>query len=376
MNEKEIAEIRRRFRPDKNNITRICGCYVNEKGEVISQFDQPLALTPQEDCERMLALLKKSLSGTLGKNLFDISFSTQQVVDSDEHRLLMALRGCALNDPEVVQNFYSRMISAISLDSHYLILLAYDTYDVPYRSKDGEKLEDASSEVYSYILCSVCPVKPEKPALCFDIPENTMRNIREEWLIAAPELGFLFPAFDDRSTNIYNALFYSRNTEDNHASFIDAVFRADPPVPAAVQKEAFSSLLGDTLNEDCSYEMVQAVNEQLCGMIQEHKESKQEEPLSLTKATVKNVLQACGATEQQVDAFDENYNTVFGADAQISPSNLVEKKQLQVRTPDVTIQVNAEHGDLVQTRVIDGVKYILIRAGENVTVNGIGIHIS
>ena len=122
--------------------------------------------------------------------------------------------------------------------------------------------------------------------------------------------------------------------------------------------------------------MVQAVNEQLCGMIQEHKESKQEEPLSLTKATVKNVLQACGATEQQVDAFDENYNTVFGADAQISPSNLVEKKQLQVRTPDVTIQVNAEHGDLVQTRVIDGVKYILIRAGENVTVNGIGIHIS
>ena len=123
MNEKEIAEIRRRFRPDKNNITRICGCYVNEKGEVISQFDQPLALTPQEDCERMLALLKKSLSGTLGKNLFDISFSTQQVVDSDEHRLLMALRGCALNDPEVVQNFYSRMISAISLDSHYLILL-------------------------------------------------------------------------------------------------------------------------------------------------------------------------------------------------------------------------------------------------------------
>ena len=146
-----------------------------------------------------------------------------------------------------------------------------------------------------------------------------MRNIREEWLIAAPELGFLFPAFDDRSTNIYNALFYSRNTEDNHASFIDAVFRADPPVPAAVQKEAFASLLGDTLNEDCSYEMVQAVNEQLCGMIQEHKESKQEEPLSLTKATVKNVLQACGATEQQVDAFDENYNTVFGADAPNQP---------------------------------------------------------
>ena len=40
MNEKEISEIRRRFRADKHNIAHIRGCYVNEKKEIIAQFDQ------------------------------------------------------------------------------------------------------------------------------------------------------------------------------------------------------------------------------------------------------------------------------------------------------------------------------------------------
>ena len=77
MNEKEVAEIRRRFRPDKSNITHIRGCYVNDKREIVSEFDQSLTLMPQEEGEKMLTLLKRALSGTLGKNLVDITFATQ-----------------------------------------------------------------------------------------------------------------------------------------------------------------------------------------------------------------------------------------------------------------------------------------------------------
>ena len=110
MNEKEIAELRRRFRPDKNNIPCVRGCCVNEKGEIVSQFRQSLAIMPEEEVEKLLGILRKALSGGLGKNLTDISFTTQQVADSDEHRLLMALRGSSLADEEAVQALFQRII--------------------------------------------------------------------------------------------------------------------------------------------------------------------------------------------------------------------------------------------------------------------------
>lgn len=374
MNEKEIAEIRRRLRPDKSNITHIRGCYVNGNREIISQFSQSLTLTSQEESEQILASLKRTLSGTLGKNLIDITFSTQQVVDSEEHRLLMALKNSSLNDEEAVQAFYQRIIEALILDGHYMILLAHDTYDVPYRSKDGEKLEDASSEVFSYILCSICPVKMTKPALSYFASDNMLHNRAADWIVAAPELGFLFPAFDDRSSNIYNALYYSHDVTENHKEFVDAVFRSEIPMPAAEQKEAFDAVLQETLDDLCSYEVVQTVHEQLLEMIEEHKANKESEPLRISKSTVKNVLRSCEIPDERVEDFEEKYNEAFGPDTDINPRNLVESK-FQVKTPDVTIQVNPERSDLVEARIINGIKYILIRAEDGVEVNGVDIHI-
>ena len=142
MNEKEIAELRRRFKPDKNSITHIYGCYVGETRQIVSQFDQSVALLPQEETERLLGLLKKSLSGTQGKNLLDIVFSTMQVADSDEHRLLMKLRDTMLEDESVRAELYEKIIGSLQIEGNYLILLAYDSYDVPYRSKDDEEQED------------------------------------------------------------------------------------------------------------------------------------------------------------------------------------------------------------------------------------------
>ncbi|WP_444658128.1 DUF4317 domain-containing protein [Caproiciproducens sp. R2] len=375
MNEKEIAEIRRRFRPDKSNITRIRGCYVNDQKEIVSEFSQPLGLMPQEESEELLAILKKTLSGAIGKNLIDIEFATQQVLKGEEHKLLMALKDSSLESDDAVRGFYGRVIQTLNMEGHYLILLAYDQYDVPYYTKDGEKQED-SSEVFSYFLCSICPVKLTKPALGYYVSENSFRNIRTDWVVSAPELGFLFPAFNDRSANIYNALYYSRNIAENHTEFVDTVFKSEIPMPAAAQKETFQAILEDTVAEDCSFDVVQAVQGQLSEMIEEHKNNKEEEPLAVSKKTVKGILESCGVSEARVTAFEEKFDTEFGADAEISPRNLIDTKQLEVRTPDVTIRVNPERNDLVETRIIDGTKYILIRADEGVEVNGVNIHIS
>lgn len=375
MHEKEIAELRRRYKPDKSNISHIRGCYVNETGEIVSEFNQSLALTAQEETEKLLAILKKSLSGTLGKNLIDISFETKQVVDGEEHALLMALRDSKLGDDEAVQALYRRILNSVMIEGSYMILLAHDTYDVPFRSRDGERMEDASTDVFSYILCAICPVKLTKPALSYYVYENEFHSLQTDWIVSSPEIGFMFPAFDDRCSNIYGALYYTRDITKNQSDFVDALFRAPLPMPAAAQKDAFEAILGEALAEDCSCEVVQAVHEHLCERIEEHKANHEEEPLVVTKEEVKTVLDACGVPETRVAAFGRKYDEEFGEEAALSPRNLVDTAKLEVRTPDVVIRVSPERGDLVETRVIDGVKYILIRADEGVEVNGVDVNI-
>lgn len=376
MNEKEIAELRRRFRADKSSISRVRGCYVNEKREIISQFDQSLGILGQTESEQLLSTLRKTLSGTLGKNLLDIPFDTRQVVEGDQHKLLMTLRNSALRDEEAVSAFYQRVLQSLDLEGNYLILLVQDDYDVPYRSKDGERQDDASSEVFRYILCSICPVKQTKEALSYYVYENAFHSISADWVVSAPEMGFLFPSFDERSTNLYDALYYCKDTSQTHPDFVEAVFHAPAPMPAAEQMETFQTLLEDTLSDECRYQVVQSVHGQLREMIEEHKANKVEEPLVVDKGTVRRVLEHSGVSEEHVEAFEERYGDAFGADADLSPRNLVDTKQLEITTPDVTIKVSPDRGDLVETRLIDGARYILIRAEEGVAVNGVPIQIS
>ena len=323
-----------------------------------------------------LYLLKKSLSGALGRNLIDIVFSTAQVADSDEHRLLQTLRQTALQDPNAREMLYRRIIDSIDMgDSSYLILLAADAYDVPRRGSDDQVLADGSDTVFKYFVCSICPVKDPTLALRYSDELSEFHSCSTGHIASPPELGFLFPAFDDRSTNLYNALYYTRDSGENHPELVEAVFRREAPMPAAAQKETFQTLLSDTLADECSCEVVQAVHDQLCELVEEHRERKEAEPLTLSKGAVKCVLKSCGVSDSHVEEFALRYDDAFGADMALSPRNLVEK-QIEVCTPDVVIKVSPERSDLVDTRVIDGVKYILIRADEGVEVNGVPVHIA
>lgn len=374
MNSKELSELRRRWRLEKNAVSRIYGCYVNSGKEVVSYIDESLGMLPEEEAEKYLGLLKKALSGTQGKNLIDIVFSTDQVVDSDEHRLLMALRDSGLKDGEIRQTFYQKVIESLDMgDSNYLILLTHDTYDVPYRAKDGETQTDASDQVFSYIVCCVCPVKDGKLELGYCPGENEFHNCVPSQIVAPPELGFLFPAFDDRAANIYNALAYSRKADELHQEFLDAIFHTEPPMSAGEQREAFQAALSEALEGVCSLEVVQAVHEQLSSRIEQHRESKDPEPLSVTAKEVGGILQGCGVGEEQVAAFCESCSQQFGEGAALSPANLIDSKRFEVKTPDATVSVEPERSYAVETRVIDGKKYLLIPADEGLEVNGFPI---
>ena len=375
MNEKEIGEIRRRVRRDRSNMTAIYGCYVNAQKEIISEFKQSTGIMPENEAEKYFGLLKRTLSGGIGKNLIDITFRTAQVADSSEHKLLMDLRSTGLKDEQMRLSLYQKIIDSVTFEDNYLILLGCDSYDVPFKSKDDEMQADASNETYTYLLCAVCPVKLTKPSLRYIAEEKEFHDGGVAQVVSAPEMGFLFPAFDNRATNIYNALFYTHSPKENHQALVEALFNVQPPKPAAEQKKSFEALLTTSLDNECSLEVVQTVHDQLRQCIDMHKESKVADPLLVSKEQVKEALNSCGVSEKSMAKFSVEYDEVFGFEAELHPKNIINNKRFEINTPDVSIKVNPERSDLIETRIIGGVKYILICADENVEVNGVNIHI-
>ncbi len=374
MNRKELAEIRRRLEKDKGNIGNIRGCYVNAKGEVISVFRRAVGPMGEEELKQYYALFKKVLSGVPGKNGIDVVFTAEQMTEGQAHPLLMELRDSAASDETAVSELYQRIIDNYHSEDDYAILLLSDVYDVPQRGADGHRREDEDG-VFTYILCCVCPVKQAKAGLMYSAEEQDFRDMTCGRALAAPELGFMFPAFDDRASNIYNALYYVRNAEDTHQDFVDAVFATELPMAGPAQKAAFDDILQETLKEELSFPVMQAVNDRLRENVEIKKQDKSGETPVITAPEVKTILADCGLPLEKLEAFEDAYETQFGRGTSLSAANIVDTRRMEVRTPNVTIQVNPDFTDLVETRVIDGKKYIMIRAEEDVLINGVAVSI-
>lgn len=377
MNQKELREIRKRFTLDKDSISHVYGCYVNAAKDIVARMDMSMGLMEQEEAELYLKLLKKSISGTLGKNLLDIEFSTKQVEDSDEHRLLQALRQSHLRDEDMRELFYKRVIESLDFgDDSYVILLASDSYDIPFKGRDDELWEEGSNEVFDYIICCICPVKDAKASLRYFAEEQNFRGASSGHVLGNPELGFMFPSFDDRSTNIYNALYYSRGLVDIHHEFIDGIFNIEKsPMSAGAQQHAFTDVLCESLGEDCSLDVVKAVHGQIRQQLLVHKESKDPEVPELFVEDLDDVLKHSGVPEEKVEVFNEACRKEFGDQSILNPINVMESKKFEMKTPEVKITVDPEYTYLITTQEIDGSQYLLIPAGEGVTVNGIDISV-
>lgn len=374
MTEKEIRELRRRFNADRTNMTSICGCMVNEKKEIVTRFTQSIATSAPEESAKLMSIMKKCLSGRQGTNLLDINFKTEQVVKSDEHELLMRLKQSKLKDEEAVDLLFGKIAENYVADGNYLILLGSESYDVFGYHEDGTQKED-SDWIYTYVACAICPVKMTKAALSFRTYDNAFRTVSPSSVINAPDAGFLFPAFDNRAENIYNALFYAHNTHNSYEELIDALFKTKPPMPAAVQEEVFADCLRQAVGKSCDMDIVSSVHEQIEEIIEEHKIARSEDELIVSKDNITDILKRGGVEEAAVTEFEKRYDEEFGADTTLNPQNIINTRRFNVQTPDVTIKVNPQRRELVSTRIIDGTQYILVRAEEGVCVNGIDINI-
>jgi hypothetical protein len=285
----------------------------------------------------------------------------------------MKLRETRLSDTEALETFYGKVIESVKFESNYVILIANDVYDVFDHGSDGERGE--SSETFSYLVSAICPVKNLPEALAFKEADSAFHALSVSGVLGSAELGFMFPAFDDRKTNIYNALYYTRSLSENYPDFTRNIFAAEPKMPPKAQKATFDACITEALSEECSYDVIRSVHAQISEMVEAHKESKDPEPLMITKATVKTVLENCGVADEKLEKLDTALDESFGTNAALSPKNVIATKKFELETPDVKIKVDPEKRDLVSTQVINNVKYVMIRVEGSVEVNGININI-
>ncbi|MGN0366454.1 MAG: DUF4317 domain-containing protein [Suilimivivens sp.] len=374
MIKQEINELKRLYTPSNCSITRICGCYVDGEKNKKTQFKEAFLSLPEEEIFKYFELLRKTLSGTVGKNMLNLEFPLSSEEEGGTQEFLLRLRNSKLKDDALLDEFYDRVIGSYEYVGNYLILLIHDAYDVPGKTLDGLTMDDASDTVFEYILCCICPVNLSKPGLSYNAEINEFHNRVRDWIVEMPETGFLFPSFNDRCTDIHSTLYYSKNPEEAHSEFVDGILGAVLPLSAGSQKETFQALIEETLGEEAEYEIVKNIHENLTEMIEEHKEIP--EPLMLDKQQVKNLFEKSGVQEEKLNDFDKLYDTAAGEHTSLMVNNVANTRTFEVKTPDVVVKVNPDRADLVNTMTLEGKRCLVIEINDHVEVNGIAIKTS
>lgn len=372
MIKQEINEIKKLFTQNNCSITRICGCYVDGEKEKKADFKQAFLALPEEEMFKYFEILRKNLSGTLGKNLLNLDFPLKTEAEGGTQEFLLKLRDSKLKDDALLEEFYDKIIESYEYVGNFLILLIHDVYDVPGKTSDGIEMDDASDEIYEYIMACICPVNLSKPGLSYNASENTFQNRIRDWVVGMPEAGFLFPAFNDRGTDLHSILYYTKDADELKDGFVEALLGCPLPLPAGSQKESFQALIEETLAETCSIEAVINIHERLNEIIEEHKEDPV--PLIMNREEVKTVLADSGVSNEKLETFDRCFDATAGEGAELVMNNVVNTRTFEVKTPDVVIKVNPERIDLVKTKIVDGRECLVIDLGSDVVVNGITIH--
>ena len=370
MNKKEVLEIRKQFTPANCAITRICGCYVDHEKTKRMESKESFLSLPEEEAFKYFDIFKKTLSGSIGRNLLNMEFPVEQEMPGGTQEFLLKLKNSKLEDM-LLEEFYDKIIENYRFDENYYIVLIHAMYDVPGKSSDGLEMYDASDNVYEYLLCSICPVSLSKAGLCYNAEDNRIQDRIRDWLVDMPDKGFLFPAFTDRNTDIHGVLYYTKKSEELQPELIEQVLGARMPMSADTQKEAFQLLIEDTLGEDGDYDTVRNIHETLHDLMEEHKD--EPEPLALDKTDMKKVFEQSGVSPEQMESFDRSFEENAGEKTSLLAANIADTRKFNIQTPDVIIKVNPERADLVQTRIIDGRQCLVIPVDDHIEVNGMNV---
>ena len=362
MNRKDIATIRRRFSPDKHDISVIRGCYVNEKGEIVSTFSKSPISLPESEAAQYLNTFKKTLGGAAGRNQFTLAVRP----DEPSGKLLRDLQASALTDDGAVERLCRTIIDNLEAEGSYLILMMHDACALPYKKADEHaERPDFDDRLFNYIMVCVCPVKLTKPLLTFFSDDRDFHTVEPDLAVAGPALGFMYPVLCDGGADVNAALYYTRDAGDIHADF-----GTEAPASSADTREAFYGVLGDSLEEGLTYDVVQTLHENMVQQLADRK--KDAAPLQISRKEIASLLNSCDVDRAQQEKFDDLYLEQFGA-VGMEAALIADQKKYEIAAENVTVSVAPDRSDLVTMKRVDGRRVIVIAVEGDVTVNGVEV---
>lgn len=424
MNKKEVLELKRRFKKEAATFTRVCGCYVDGNHNKVCKFGNTFLNLEEDEFYKYLEIANKALSGTIGNNLLELKFPIEEEEVGGRQHILMALRASKLEDENLLDTFYDLVIDTYDHAGNYLIVLFHDAYDVMSRTSDNNNL-DESEEVYEYLICAICPVDLSKPGLGFLEEEHRIGPRARDWVVGAVDTAFLFPAFNDRSTDIHSTLFYTKNTKEPHSEFMANGLGCGIERTATEQKMAFHSIVRNVLGAEDEHtdDVLLDLQQNLSDMIDEYAETHDddEDVFLLDKEVVTKLLADSEISEEKAAKIEKSVDEAFGEkppaaenvidskalvqnelrvekmalEDQVGTltvqlnekdealaertSQLIEKQEeidnyiAETKTYDVVLRVKPEKASQIKSQVINGQKCLVIPMGEDehATINGV-----
>lgn len=424
MNKKEVLELKRRFKKEAATFTRVCGCYVDGNHNKVCKFGNTFLNLEEDEFYKYLEIANKALSGTIGNNLLELKFPIEEEEVGGRQHILMALRASKLENENLLDTFYDLVIDTYDHAGNYLIVLFHDAYDVMTRTKDNNNL-DESEEVYEYLICAICPVDLSKPGLGFLEEEHRIGPRVRDWVVGAVDTAFLFPAFNDRSTDIHSTLFYTKNTKEPHSEFMANGLGCGIERTATEQKMAFHSIVRNVLGAEDEHtdDVLLDLQQNLSDMIDEYAETHDddEDVFLLDKEVVTKLLADSEISEEKAAKIEKSVDEAFGEkppaaenvidskalvqnelrvekmalEDQVGTltvqlnekdealaertSQLIEKQEeidnyiAETKTYDVVLRVKPEKASQIKSQVINGQKCLVIPMGEDehATINGV-----
>ncbi|MGH4051587.1 MAG: DUF4317 domain-containing protein [Clostridium sp.] len=332
MRRKDILELKRRFKKEQCTFTKMCGCYVNGEKHTILKFRESFLNLDEDEYFKYLEIAKKVLSGTIGNNILELNFTTNEDFTNERQTSLMHLKNSQLKDDAIVGNLYDLIIANYDYTGNFLILFFHDAYDVVSKTKDNIKI-DESEEVYEYVLCAICPVSLSEPGLRYFEQQNEIGARIRDWVVESPTNGFVFPAFIDRSCDVNSIMYYTKNAKDTHTELMENVLGCHSKTTATVQKETFQSIIKDSFSagDDKADKIFMDIQENLSTMIEEYNDLNHDadcEPISLTKKDIQNLLIESEVPQEITTLIENSYVENFGDDITLA-KHLIDTKALK-----------------------------------------------
>ena len=414
MNKKDVLEIKRRFKKEECTFTRMCGCYVDGNRNRVVEFAETFLNLEDEEFYKYLEIARKVLSGTIGNNLLELEFPMEEEAAGGRQQFLMGLRSSVLQNDDLLERFYDLIIDNYDYAGNYLILIFHDAYDVMTKTSDNNKL-DESEEVYEYLLCAICPVVLSKPGLGYLENDNRIGPRIRDWIVGAPESGFIFPAFTDRSTDIHSVMCYHKNAKAPHAELMEGALGCNAKRTATEQKQVLETIVKKAFggDEDASREAFYDIQQGLSEMAANQEEN-DNEPVRLTSHTISEIMAESNVPEGAAAMIEEAYSEEFQDEAPILenlidtkvveaagkikqerelvqkvgileqqledtrmlaglPANTEEAPTGDIKTYDVILRVKPEKASQIKSQIINGQKCLVIPMEENehAAINGV-----